>query len=87
VIGVGVNFSSETKNIEDWVVEELGWKVRLFFRTAQVVFNIKRFVKRKPKTPTWSFILCFPWMQLEFNPKVIRCFNFFLDLQKYHTFA
>ena len=24
VIGLGVNFSSETKNIEDWVAEELG---------------------------------------------------------------
>jgi hypothetical protein len=24
VIGVGVNFSSETRNIEDWVAEELG---------------------------------------------------------------
>jgi hypothetical protein len=24
VIGLGVNFSSETENIEDWVAEELG---------------------------------------------------------------
>jgi hypothetical protein len=24
MIGLGVNFSSESKNIEDWVAEELG---------------------------------------------------------------
>jgi hypothetical protein len=38
VIGVGVNFSSETKNIKDWVEEELGWKERLVFQDSPGCF-------------------------------------------------
>jgi hypothetical protein len=34
MIGVGVNFSSETRNIEEWVAEELGWKREAVFRVA-----------------------------------------------------
>jgi hypothetical protein len=34
MIGLGVNFSSETKNIEDWIAEELGWKREGVFQVS-----------------------------------------------------
>jgi hypothetical protein len=34
MIGLGINFSSETRNIEDWVAEELGWKEKVVFKVV-----------------------------------------------------